>query len=104
MVQTVAVLLGVLAVIYFFTKDSTPEVSEQSETVSLMETSEETQVMSENQGQMSESDAEEMGEEMVSEEMGQEMGEEMVSEESEMKPQPKKYNVTGYGGSDFSSF
>ena len=102
MVQTVHVLLGVLVVIYFFTKDSTPEVSEQSETVSLMETSEETQVMTENEGEMGESMEKEIGEE-ASGEMHQEIGEE-VCEESEMKFQPKKYNVTGYSGSDFSSF
>lgn len=119
--RTLAILAGVLVLLYVMTNKDVPTTSEQSEEqIAVEETSEEVHSMME--------EAEHMPEEMIAEEavgtsedimqyaeyqMAEEINEsetmpEMVEEEVEeeeltFKPKAEKV-VTGYGGDDFASF
>jgi hypothetical protein len=118
--RTLAILAGVLALLYVMTDKDVPTTSEQSEEqVAVEETSEEVHSMME--------EAEHMPEEMMAEEavgitedmmqhaeyqMAEEMSEsetmpEMMEQEAEeeltFKPKAEKL-VTGYAGDDFASF
>lgn len=118
--RTLAILAGVLVLLYVMTNKDVPTTSEQSEEqIAVEETSEEVHSMME--------EAEHMPEEMIAEEavgtsedimqyaeyqMAEEINEsetmpEMVEQEAEeeltFKPKAEKV-VTAYGGDDFASF
>ena len=121
--RTLAILAGVLALLYVMTDKDVPTSSEQTEQseeqVAVEETSEEVHSMMEEAEQMPEEimaeEAEGITEDMMQHaeyQMAEEMSEsetmpEMIEQEAEeeltFKPKAEKV-VTGYAGDDFASF
>lgn len=111
---TLAILVGVLAVLYFVTDSKVDsEVEVRTETVSVEESQAEpaeeelTEMQSEevmpstNDDEYSEVN---MMEEEVHHEEVSEVAPEEAAPEEELTFQKKQFNVSGWGGSDYSSF
>ena len=119
-VSTLALLVGVLVALYILTGDRDKVAAEETETVSIQETSELPPMSEEETEEVTEMRHSEMEMEMGSQENlseeevipenveespeADENVEENSEEEEEVRLQPNQYNVSGYGGDDYSTF
>tara|TARA_B110000908_G_C10265933_1_gene463924 strand:- start:2703 stop:3032 length:330 start_codon:yes stop_codon:yes gene_type:complete len=104
-VSTLALLVGVLAALYILTgmKEERP-VHTETETVSVQESSEEQDMSKTASEHVHSAEESPRGEELPNVEESPRGEESPNVEESEELKLSKQYNVTGYGGTDYSTF